>query len=159
MSIWSSTKTCHEVAFNDIQNKQRIFQNPVIDLNMKLLVKIVNDVKQYIVFEKNIYFRCATGFEFTSKIFFTFFYIFYEQEENYFRLERLLLLPSQDFTCSKLMIDIVKRLERDQKCVWSRALNPAYQQTSTIQPDLGILSMASNFEVRYGLPKVLVRLY
>ena len=46
MSTWCSTKTCHKVAFNDIYNKQRIFQHPVTDLNMEVLVKIVNDFKQ-----------------------------------------------------------------------------------------------------------------
>ena len=40
------TKICHKVAFDNIYNKQRLFQLPVIDLNMELLVKFVNDFKQ-----------------------------------------------------------------------------------------------------------------
>ena len=45
MSTWFSMKICYKVAFNDIYNKQRIFQHPVIDLNMEFLVKILNDFK------------------------------------------------------------------------------------------------------------------
>ena len=48
MSTWCSKKIC-KVAFNDIYNKQRIFQDPVIDFNLELLVKIV---KQKTVFAK-----------------------------------------------------------------------------------------------------------
>ena len=44
MSTWCSAKIS-KVAFNDIYNKQ-IFQDPIIDLNMELLVKIVSDFKQ-----------------------------------------------------------------------------------------------------------------
>ena len=33
-------------SFNDIYNKQRIFQHRITDPNMELLVKIVNDFKQ-----------------------------------------------------------------------------------------------------------------
>ena len=47
---WCSTKIYHKVAFNDLYNKPRILQHPVIDLNMELLVKIVNDFKQQTVF-------------------------------------------------------------------------------------------------------------
>ena len=45
MSTWCSTKIGHKVGFNDIYNKQKVFQHHVIDLNMTLLVKIVNDFK------------------------------------------------------------------------------------------------------------------
>ena len=41
-----------KVAFNDIYNKQRIFQHLVIDFNMELLVKIVNNFKQQTIFAK-----------------------------------------------------------------------------------------------------------
>ena len=41
-----STKICYKVAFNDIYNKQIIFQHPVINFNMEIFVKIVNDFKQ-----------------------------------------------------------------------------------------------------------------
>ena len=45
-STWCSIKICLKVAFNNIYNKQRIFQHTVIDLNMELLVKIANDFKE-----------------------------------------------------------------------------------------------------------------
>ena len=45
-------KDMPKVAFNDICNKQRIFQHPVIDLNMELLVQIFNNFKQQTIFAK-----------------------------------------------------------------------------------------------------------
>ena len=77
-----STKICHKVAFNDIynkHNKQRRFQHPVIDfnmeltdLNMELIIKIVNDFKQYTIFAKGSILDVSQAFQ-----------RFYEQQKNY----------------------------------------------------------------------------
>ena len=52
MFTWCSIKICQKVASNDIYNKQKIFHHTVIDLNMELLVKIVNNFKQGTIFAK-----------------------------------------------------------------------------------------------------------
>ena len=78
-STWCSTNICHKVAFNNIYNKQGIFQHPVIDLNMKLLVKIVNDLKQESIFAKRSILDVSQVLSLPLTTFFTFFYVFYKQ--------------------------------------------------------------------------------
>ena len=52
---------------------------------MELLVKTVNDFKQYTSFAKKIHFRCVTGVEFASdNAFYVFLRFLQTQEELYY---------------------------------------------------------------------------
>ena len=50
----------------NLEKYPRQIQQPITDLKMELLVKIVNDFKLQTIFAKKHHFRCVTGSEFAS---------------------------------------------------------------------------------------------
>ena len=71
------------------------------------------------LFCKKIHFRCVTGFEFTSGyVFYVFLRFLRTTNELYHGFFGTVTLTTRlDFTCSKLTIETLERLEQDVKCV------------------------------------------